>query len=115
MPVDPLVLTSMIFTLLVILVIGGLILAFPVVRRLGSAVDVWIETHREEGVPAAEAARLEAEVRDLAGRLDALERRMEVLSERQDFAEALVEGERSSGRPGAGERPSGGPPMQGQG
>ena len=115
MPVDPLVLTSMIFTLLVILLIGGLIVAFPVVRRLGSAVDVWVETRREEGVPGAEAARLQARVRDLAGRLDALERRMEVLSERQDFAEALVEGERSSGRRGADERPSGGPPVQDQG
>ena len=115
MPVDPLVLTSMIFTLLVILLIGGFIVAFPVVRRLGSAVDVWVETRREEGVPGAGAARLEAEVRDLAGRLDALERRMEVLSERQDFAEALIEGQRSSGRPDAGEGPYGGAPARDEG
>lgn len=102
MPIDPVVLAGMIFSLLVILLIGGFIVAFPVVRRLGSAVDVWVETRREEGVPGAEADRLEAEVRELSRRLDALEGRLEVLAERQDFAEALIEGERPSDAPPAG-------------
>lgn len=99
MPVDPFLLVSMIFTLLVILLVGGFIVTFPVMRRLGGAMEAWIEARRQGGATGEETARLRSEVRELGTRLEALERRMDVLSERQDFADSLLVG--GEGLPGS--------------
>ena len=39
---------AMAFTLLLVLVIGGFVLVFPVARRLGRAVDEWVRLRKRE-------------------------------------------------------------------
>lgn len=78
---DPLALAGMVFTLLVILMIGGFILLFPVSRRLGKVLERWLEEKRPAGK--------EPEVAQLRAAVQALEREVRSLSERQDFVESL--------------------------
>jgi cell division protein FtsB len=82
---DPLALAGMVFTLLVILMIGGFILLFPVSRRLGKVLERWLEEKRPGGK--------EPEIAQLRAAVQALEREVRSLSERQDFVESLSLGD----------------------
>lgn len=99
---DPTVLFGMIFSLLCILLIGGMILAFPAARRLGSVLDAWAESRRGEASPER-IAELREEVRTLRDQLAATRDRLDVVAERQEFTEKLLESQKAeegSGRRG---------------
>ena len=81
----------MIFILLVLLILGGFATIVPLARRLPDALDTWVEHRKSLEPESEELQRLEAAVRDLRGRLDAMEDRVELLAERQDFTERLLE------------------------
>ncbi|NIP58516.1 MAG: hypothetical protein GWM92_09515, partial [Gemmatimonadetes bacterium] len=45
---DPLIAASMIFTLILVVLIGGFIVLFPVTRRLGKALEVYLDQKRND-------------------------------------------------------------------
>lgn len=93
---DYMVMIAMAFTLLLILAVGGLVLCFPVARRLGAAVDEWVKLKRREasgGIPPAEITRLQRA-------LDATRHDVERIAARQEFLESLLEAGDAAPLPG---------------
>ena len=92
---------GMVFSLLVVLVIAGSVLLFPLTRRLGQLLELRLE-ERRGGVEADALAEVQAAVASLEGEVTRLR-------ERQEFVERLLEGSaapdrltRGSGRGGEG-------------
>ena len=78
---------SLVFSLLVIIIVGGGILLFPITRRLGRLLERKLET---EALPGDELRHLRGAVRSLSEQLEALQ-------ERQDFTDRLLSsGDRTS-------------------
>lgn len=92
---DPIALAGMIFSLIVIVLIGGAIITYPIFSRLGKALEVYLEERRRGGAPAAELDGLEKAIATLDARLEALE-------ERQGFVEKLVDERSGRSLPGQG-------------
>ncbi|NIP80881.1 MAG: hypothetical protein GWM90_17370 [Gemmatimonadetes bacterium] len=82
---DILPLAGMLFSLLMVLIIGGFILLFPVTRRLGRLLELRIEERRSEDRPPA------AELEEVLRVVEALQAEVERLSDRQEFTERLLE------------------------
>ncbi len=77
----------MIVVVVAILTLSGVLALRPVTKRLGALVE---EVARQRArVPPDQAARLENAV-------DAASRRMDLIEERQGFAERLIEGARGA-------------------
>lgn len=81
---DPVILAGMIFSLVVLLMIGGFILMFPLTRRLAQLLE---QRLREKSTAAADSEQIAA----LRTTIDALEARVEALTERQGFVDSLLE------------------------
>jgi len=71
---------SLVFSLLVIIIVGGGILLFPITRRLGLLLERRLET---EALPGDELQQLRGAVRSLSEQI-------ETLQERQDFTDRLL-------------------------
>lgn len=82
---DILPLAGMLFSLLMVLVIGGLILLFPISRRLGRFLEIRIEERMEWDTLPKEAFN------ELMGVVEELQNEVQRLSERQQFVERLLE------------------------
>jgi hypothetical protein len=81
---DPVILAGMIFSLIVLVLIGGFILLLPLSRRLGNLLDVWARERKGlVGGGGADADTTQETLRDLSRRLEALE-------EQQGFLQELV-------------------------
>lgn len=88
--IDILPIAGMIFSLLMVLVIGGFILLYPLSKRLGQLIELRLEERRAGGpLPSEELEELQAVV-------VALQAEVERLAERQAFAEGLLEGGRGA-------------------
>ena len=85
---DPLILASMIFSLLVLGLIGGFILLYPLTRRLAEVLEKRYLGDGTGGTNADQVAALRRAVKALRGEV-------ERLGERQDFTERLLERPRS--------------------
>ncbi len=85
---DPFILQVMIFVLVVLALIGGFALLFPLTSRLASILE---KRYLEDGAGSAEAD----EVAALRRAVDALRGEVEQIGERQDFTEKLLEGPKS--------------------
>jgi hypothetical protein len=91
---DPVIIPSMIFTIAVIMLIGGFVTLFPVTRRLGA----FLESKLRDKQPPEAASPLP----DFARLLDAiqgLESEVRRLNERQEFTERLLAGRAPVSRP----------------
>ncbi len=97
---DPIIVPSMIFTFVMVLLIGGFILLFPITRRLGEAVEVWLLEHKKGGGSRSD-------LQALRGRLEELADRIEQIEDRQAFTEQLVEGRDPPALPHASDRAGG--------
>jgi len=98
----PIEIAEMIYILIMLLLIGTFILAFPITKRLGRIMEEWIALRRDF-MPEREALdRIETAVEVIGQRVESLEQRLELVGERQDFMESLMETERR-GRLGAGD------------
>ena len=62
---------------------GAVLIIRPISTKLGGLIEVMTQERKQRSVPAADMAR----VRDLLGAID---NRLSLLEERQDFAEALI-------------------------
>ncbi len=80
---DMVPLAGMLLSLLIVLIIAGSILMFPLVRRLGRLLELRIEERRGDAFPATEVEELKELVRGL-------ESEVERLAERQSFTERLL-------------------------
>ncbi len=82
---DIIPLAGMLFSLLVILVIGGLILLFPISRRLGKFLEIRIDERMEWDTLPKEAF---TEMMDV---VEELQEEVARLKDRQQFVERLLE------------------------
>lgn len=103
---DPFIAMSMAFTLILILLIGGFVLAFPLVRRLGGLMEEWIRERRTVRAEQAQLTQLGAAISSLREEVSSLERRLELVSERQAFTERLLEAGSEGGATPAGTEPA---------
>jgi hypothetical protein len=89
---DPDVVLGMAFTVVMMLLVGGFLVAIPIIRRLGKLTDEWVRSRRE-GLPGeSEWSRLTAHLESINSRLGQIERDQSHMSERQEFVEGLVTG-----------------------
>ena len=82
---DIIPLAGMLFSLLMVLIIGGLILLFPISRRLGKFLEVRIEERMEWDTLPKEAFN------ELMDVVEELQNEVQRLSDRQQFMERLLE------------------------
>lgn len=80
---DPVIAAGMIFSLIVVAMIGGVILLFPITRRLGQFLEYRMS---EKG-----RLRDREEMERILQALHALRDDVAALAERQDFTERLLE------------------------
>ena len=89
---DPNIVLGMVFTVVMMLLVGGFLVAIPIIRRLGKLTDEWLRTRRE-GLPGEnEWARLTGHLESIDSRLGQIEQDQSHMSERQEFVEGLVTG-----------------------
>lgn len=60
---DPFIFMAMVFSIVVLLLVGGFVLAFPIARRLGSLMEEWIRDRREIRSDRSEMHGIQAELR----------------------------------------------------
>lgn len=85
-----------------IMVTTGLVFLGPVGRAIGRVILYRLGGERERALPAAEVSDLRGLLEEQGGRLDAVQRQVSDLAERQDFAERLLAQVRNQSRlPGA--------------
>lgn len=84
---DPFILQAMIFVIVIIVLVAGFTLLFPLTRRLAAILEKLYLTDGAEGTDADEVAALRRAVQALTGDVQRL-------SERQDFTERLLESPR---------------------
>ena len=75
----------------IITIVGVLLVSLPITRRLGVALEEWIRIRAEGSADQAQIDQVVYDVRSLSRRIEALEDRLQLLSERQDFTESLVD------------------------
>jgi hypothetical protein len=83
--VDIIPLAGMLLALLIVLIIGGFILLFPLSRRLGQLMELRLNERSGTELPASDEI---AEIRDL---VEGLRSEVASLAERQAFTERLLE------------------------
>ena len=84
---DPFILQVMVFVIILVVVVGGFTMLFPLTRRLAEVLEKLYLKEGAEGTDAEEVAALRRAVQALTGDV-------ERLSERQDFTERLLESPR---------------------
>ena len=87
---DPLIQGAMIFTLVMTVVVGGFIVSFPIMRRLGALMEESIRERRAARLDQGQVGRIEAEIADVRGSVERIEGHLGLLTERQDFVEKLL-------------------------
>ena len=81
----------LIFVFATVTVIGLLLVTIPITRRLGRVLEEWMKM-RQEGAPdRATLDGVTEELRSLGRHVEALDDRMQILADRQDFTESLIE------------------------
>jgi predicted nucleic acid-binding Zn-ribbon protein len=74
-----------------IFLIGTFILLFPISRRLGKAIEEWVKIRHESSPERDLLARIEVELVDLRNQVDGMDKRLDFLSDRQEFTESLID------------------------
>lgn len=88
---DPMALAGMIFTLILVALIGGIIVFTPLVRRLAALLELRLQERMQPGqIGARDAAELKKLVAALEEEVHALRAQHASLEERQRFLEALL-------------------------
>lgn len=83
------------FSFSTLLLISAVILLFPVTRRLGHFMEEWIKLRRDSVLDQDQLTDVRTDVREMRQLVETIDSRMDLLGERQDFVESLIEsGER---------------------
>ena len=64
---DPYTLGGMIFSLIMVLIIGGFIVTFPLLRRLGGLMEESIRERRDARLDKGQVAQISGELQQLRG------------------------------------------------
>jgi hypothetical protein len=96
---DIIPIAGMLFSLLVVLAIGGFILLFPISRRLGKFLEIRIDERMEWNTLPGEMLN---ELRDV---VEELQSEVARLGERQKFVERLLDSGKSKSSASTEERP----------
>ena len=88
----------LIFVFATVTVVGLLLVTIPITRRLGRVLEEWVQMRREGAPERGVIDDLIGEVRSLSRHVEALDDRMQILADRQDFTESLVESRGSEPR-----------------
>jgi len=109
--VDPMALAGMVFTLILVVLIGGIIVVTPLVRRLGALLELRLQEKMQSGqMSAGDAAELKKRIAALEEEVSALREQHASLGDRQEFVEALLRsGEGAQPLPAEAERGSAAP------
>lgn len=89
--IDILPFAGMIFSLLLVLIIGGFILLFPLSRRLGQLLEIRMEERRQSLAAGGAPAELAKQLETTLAALESLRGEVASLSARQQFVERLLE------------------------
>lgn len=90
--------------LVMVFMLGTFVLLFPLSRRLGRVMEEWIQLRHDSSPDRERLERIEAGLRLMHGEVEAMEQRMQLMGERQDFLESLTESGRSGTlAPGSGD------------
>ena len=81
------------------LLIGAIILLFPLSRRLGRVLEEWIKLRHESSPDRDRLERLELGVLEIRQLVEGIDQRMALLGERQDFMESLIESTKAESLP----------------
>lgn len=87
---DPYTQAGMIFTIIMTIIVGGFIVTFPIMRRLGRVMEESIRERQQARIGRDQTALLEAQMSELRGSLERLEGYVGLLAERQDFVDNLL-------------------------
>lgn len=87
---DPYAQAGMIFTAVMTLIIGGFIVTFPIMRRLGALMEESVRERRATRLDQGQVGQIGAELADMRASLERLEGHVGLLAERQDFVENLL-------------------------
>ena len=87
---DPYAQGGMIFTIIMTIIIGGFVVTFPIMRRLGRVMEESIRERQQARMGRDQAALLETQISEIRGSLDRLEGHVGLLAERQDFVDNLL-------------------------
>jgi hypothetical protein len=93
--------------IIALFLIGTFILLYPISRRLGQVMGEWIKLRSEASPDRDRVARLEYETREIRYLVESIDSRLELIGERQDFIESLVETSRARELPTSPAEPSG--------
>ncbi len=87
--------------------IGLIILLFPLSRRLGRVLEEWIKLRHESSPDRDRLERLELGQREIRQLVEGIDQRLELLADRQDFMELLIERKKPEAlpQPGSDEQP----------
>lgn len=87
---DPYTEAGMVFTVIMTIIIGGFIVTFPVLRRLGAVMEESIRERRAARLDQGQVGLIEAQMNDMKASIDRMEGHLHLLGERQDFVENLL-------------------------
>jgi len=87
---DPYTQAGMIFAVVMTIIIGGFIVTFPIMRRLGSLMEESVRERRAARLGQGQVDQIEGSIADLHNALERMEGHMSLLAERQDFVENLL-------------------------
>jgi len=87
---DPFIQGSMIFTIIMTVIVGGFIVTFPIMRRLGRVMEESIRDRQDARLGRGEKAALEADIGEIRSSMERLEGHVGLLAERQDFVDNLL-------------------------
>lgn len=82
---------ELIAMVLTITIVGVLLVTIPITRRLGKVMEEWVRIRAEGAADQVAVDRLSEEIRALGRHVEALDDRLQLLAERQDFTESLVD------------------------
>ncbi|MDX1396331.1 MAG: hypothetical protein R3195_18260 [Gemmatimonadota bacterium] len=86
----PYIQAEMVFAVIMTLIIGGFIVTFPIMRRLGRVMEETLRERQQARLRGEQTALLEAQISELRGTLDRIEGHVGLLAERQDFVDSLL-------------------------
>ena len=79
------------FSFSTLLLVAAVILLFPVTRRLGHFMEEWIKLRRDTVLDQDQLTDIRTGVREMRQLVETIDSRMDLLGERQDFIESLIE------------------------
>lgn len=97
-------LAEIIATVTIVTIVGILLVSIPITRRLGRALEAWIRFQTEGAPDRSALGQMSEQLQAIQRHMEALDDRMQLVAERQDFTESLIESSRAerSGLPPGG-------------